>query len=249
MLGMSASFLIIGFVTRYIVFEIVSIAAFLLGTAFTFKSMESYVKSTPANRAVVSPLKGVANLLSDLGVNGKVAYIPASSSNSVVAFVSRDPNASAIPVEAAVGEVSADGVAMTPLSEDLVRLYDEELDGIKGKDVDYLSIWIPKVIVDGLGLVSKVKIEKKGEEAFSYVFERPIFKELCSEFLNHGQSEQICGRIGCPFSASVPHSFAQALGKVVYFEGCTYDAAKQHAKGSFRIGPSVESPSEQVSSR
>jgi len=230
---MSASFLILGFVTRYIVFEVVSIAAFLLGSAFTFSSMESYIKARAASSAFASSLKSLAGLLSRDGFVGRLVFVPNREKNNVTAVIEKEAGGSTGTSH------GLDTVSITPIGEDLVKMYDEELDGISGKDVDYLSLWLPKVIVDAYGLASKMKIRKIGENEFSFVFERPMFRDMCSEFIESGQRELICAKIGCPFSGSVPHAFSKALGKVVYFDGCRYDPLKRNATGTFRIGPSV----------
>jgi hypothetical protein len=106
-----------------------------------------------------------------------------------------------------------------------VRAYELELGDLTKLDVDGAKVWLPRVMVEGLGLANRVQMKSSGDE-ITTVIDKPFVRVLCvQDFMVDG----MCPFSGCPLTASVGQALARASGKPVMHLGCTYDPVAQRA--------------------
>jgi len=128
LLIVSVAFFVLAYVTRYIVFEVTSIASLLLGAVMIFTSLEPYMKTRAANEAIYSSLRILEDFLNRLNARGKAVYIPpAPEHNQGMVFVftpgySDLPNLKKLMDENEV--IYPEGVLFPSPGNSLVELYE-----------------------------------------------------------------------------------------------------------------------------
>lgn len=227
--------LLLAYFTRYLVFEVTSIAALLMGSAFVFTSMESYVKTRPANLSVRAPLMSLHQSLVGAGLTGRVLYVPGKREGEQVKMFVPKPDVGSTKFSEDPFLGDAHGVLLTPPGEGVVKILAEELDGLADKELKYLEEWLPRAVVEGLGLAESMKLEVKDDD-IKVEIRRPSFQSLCQDAeLN----ETVCLRFGCPFSSGVAASLAESTGRVVKFVTCGHDSNKETSSGLYRLGAQI----------
>ena len=216
LLLVSGIMLAVSYLTRYTLFEVVSIASFVLGVILIASELESKVKLVPSAASLVGPLLAFAQQLSDNGLNGKATYVPSREG-----------------VEMRIGSGSGGAmpVSLPPVGRGLFEAYERELGPLRERGASYIETWIPRVLVDGLGIVEDAKI-KVGGDAVEVKFRGPFVRPLC---VRRDINEKICGRVGCPLVSSMGESLAASLTKSVTHIGCTYDTPSQTSVARFSI--------------
>ncbi len=203
------------FLTSALIFEVGSVSSFVIGLGLLAYEAEPRVKLFPSTSSLIGPLKAVQSDLEAHGVSKARAVFEKSASGEgeVMAF-SDDGDGEGAP-----------RYSIPPLGEGLVHAYELELSDMAKLDVEEAKVWLPRVMVEGLGLADGVKMKSSGDEVTT-VMEKPFVRALCvQDFMAEG----MCQTSGCPLAASVGQALARASGKAVVHHGCTYDPVTQRA--------------------
>lgn len=233
LLFLAVAMFLLAYFTRYIVFEVTSIAALLTGFAFVFASVDSYVKARPANLSVRGPLMSLHQSLVSSGYAGRAFYFPGGKGEEKVKmFIPNSKDDSPTNLASLKSEQSARGIWLTPPGEGIAKILGEELDGLSDKELKYLVEWVPRAIVEGLGLAEKMKMQVKGDDVRMEIH-RPSFQILCQDAqLN----QTVCLRFGCPFSSGIATALAESTERVVEFVTCGHDSKSEKSTGFYRLG-------------
>jgi len=237
---LSGLFLLLAYITRYIVFEVVSILALLLGVVFVFTGIESYVKMDVANRAVVSSLVPIASLLSYLKAEGKAIHIPPVSEQRAgrIFLPKRDevtlPAFEEITRESSIAVLN-EGVLLPSVGNALLKLYENELGDLRNFDLEYLMAWLPRVLVDGLQMAEKVEMNWNADD-INVKMINLAFSNVCQ----NASAKVICELTGCPVCSSIAEAFSKNTGRIVYYLKCENDSIKRETNAFYRLGPALE---------
>lgn len=210
LLVLSAILFVVSFVLADLAAEVASVSSFLVGVALLSYEVEPRVKVYPSGMSQLGPLRVASELFLKQGIQGAATYVPGDDGVSMSFPGSR-------------GETNS--LNFSPIGHGLHGAYENELGPIRGKGVDYLVLWLPRTIVDGLGLAEKVKMKRSGDEVET-VLTKPFIRPLC---VNAFMKENYCSNIGCPLVASVAEALANSAGKPVKHLGCVYDPTTQTA--------------------
>jgi len=242
LLIISVIFLILAYVTRYIMFEVTSIVALLLGAILVFTSIEPYVKMDVANRAAISSLAALSEILAYLKIEGKAAHIPPTRNQSKGRTFIPMQSESSLPT---LEEITKDrvvipgkGLLLPSTGSALLQLYERELGDLRKIDFDYLVEWLPRVLVDGLQMAEKMEITRNGEDIHAKLTSS-AFRHLCQQAET---SNLICETINCPMCSSIADAIAKNTNRIVYYKKCSYDPSSLETTAHFVLGPTLEKP-------
>jgi len=221
---LSAALFAGAFFTAGLILEVGSVSSFVIGVGLLAYEAEPRVKLFPSISSLVGPLKAVQQELVGHGVSEASAVfqrsVPEEGGREVMTF------------EEAQGE-HATRYSMPPLGDGLVHAYELELGELEKLKLDGAKVWLPRVMVEGLGLADRVEMRSSGNE-FTTIIEKPFVRPLCvQDFMVEG----LCRTSGCPLAASVGQALAKASGKPVTHGGCTYDPTTQKATLRDTIAP------------
>lgn len=239
----SGFFLFLAYVTRYIVFEVISILALLLGVVFVFTSVESYVRTSVANRAVVSALMPLAKFMNHLDVDRKAVYIPAlSNADKGRMFIRLNSESPVRPLFGGLEDATAidtsalgRGVFLPSIGSGLLQLYERELGDIRNFDLDYFVEWFPRVFVEGLKMAERMEMLREDDEVKVKVVESAL-RYLCED----KDVRRVCEVVGCPIVVSIGEAIAKNRGCAVFYLKCEYDLLRRETNVSYKLGPSLE---------
>jgi hypothetical protein len=214
---LSAALFAAAFLTSALIFEVGSVSSFVVGLSLLAYEAEPRVKLFPSMSSLIGPLMAVKDDLRRHNVAKAKAVFERSpspqSGRDLMSFV------------AGTNEEDEHRYSIPPLGEGLVHAYELELGDLTKLNVDEAKVWLPRVMVDGLGLADRVAMKSSGNEVTT-VMEKPFVRILCvQDFMVDG----LCQVSGCPLAASVGQALARASGKPVTHNGCTYDPVTQKA--------------------
>jgi len=174
------------------------------------------VKLFPSMSSLVGPLMAVRKELEEHGVSHSKAVFekpPDAATGEVMTFADGD------------GGGDAPRYSIPPLGEGLVHAYELELGDLVKLEVDGAKVWLPRVMVEGLGLADRVEMKSSGDKVTT-VMDKPFVRALC---VQNFMADGMCQASGCPLAASVGQALARASGKRVTHHGCVYNPATQRA--------------------
>ena len=120
------------------------------------------------------------------------------------------------------------------MGRDLLSSYEQELGDLRGKGLDYLAEWLPRLLVDSFKLAEQVTFTQVNSREVSVSITKPTFEMLClSEELTVG----ICDRVGCQIQGSIGEAITKATEQNVAFGGCVYDAPTRTTTATYRMYP------------
>ena len=129
------------------------------------------------------------------------------------------------------GGKSSNSGALPTMGRGLYEGYEMELGDLHDKGLEFVRLWLPRTLVDGFGLASRVTMSQDKNEVATRM-EKPFVRHLC---INPYVKEHVCGTIGCPLVASIAEALASASGKSVQHVGCNYDSTTQTAVAKHAI--------------
>jgi hypothetical protein len=214
---LSAALFAGAFFTSALILEIGSVSSFMSGVALLAYEAEPRVKLFPSTSSLIGPLKVVESELKQHGLSKVEAVFerapPDGTAGEVMTFAG------------GFGDEDAPRYSIPPLGEGLVHAYELELGDLAKLEVEGAKVWLPRVMVEGLGLADHVGMKSSGDEVTT-VIDKPFIRALCvQDFMADG----LCRVSGCPLTASVGQALARASGKPVTHRGCTYDPLTQKA--------------------
>jgi len=242
LLTLSAAFLILAYISRYLVFEAISILTLLTGTIFIFTDLESYVKARVASEAIVSSLIPLNQLLDRLKAGGGAIYVPnPKKEGSVKVLMPRGrecPPTHNLSVNGGGGFPPTDvnGIPVSSTGSGLLQLYRREFGSFRNVTLPYLAEWLPRILVEDLKIAEGVEIVQDGAEVHVRLIS-PAFRQVCQQ---RERIENVCKLVGCPISSSIAEALAETTGRLVQYVGCKYDPIRWEVNVLYRLGPVVE---------
>jgi hypothetical protein len=220
---LSAALFAGAFFTAGLILEVGSVSSFVIGVGLLAYEAEPRVKLFPSISSMVGPLKAVQQELVGHGVSDASAVfqrsVPEEGGRELMTFETQGEDAARY--------------SIPPLGDGLVHAYELELGELEKLKLDGARVWLPRVIVEGLGLADRIEMKSSGNEVTT-VIEKPFVRALCvQDFMVKG----LCRTSGCPLAASVGQALAKASGKPVTHGGCTYDPLTQRATLKDTIAP------------
>ena len=209
LLVVCAGFFAVSFTTTSPAFEAGSLTSFILGTLLLVSSFEQNVKLYSSAAAVEGPVRTIVALLKAEGFEGRATYVPSATG---VAVRIR-------------GKAPGTQLELPPHGDSLLRSYESEIGSLEGKGYDFAAEWVPKAIVDALGLAESVSMSRDGPSVRT-IISKPFVRPLC---VKPFFTENVCGTIGCPLVGSLGQALALAGGKPLAHVKCTYDPRSQTA--------------------
>ncbi len=237
MVAVGTVLLLLAFFTRYIVFEITSILALLIGILFAFSSAESYIRAEVARRIASSALLPLSELVERLGYAGKVVYLPpAKGASTGRVLLSKSGDVARSLIESGQVDAGSDeGVLVSSPGEVLFGAVEEEFSDLRAAELDYFLEWLPRVLVDGLGLAARAEAVRNWDE---------VIVQLWSPSLGMWHQQpwvgKVCERVGCPVNGAVALALAKITGRAVFVSGCKEMAKSQITKMEYSLGPLVK---------
>jgi hypothetical protein len=229
-LVLSGFFLALAYITRYIMFEVISIMALFLGVVYVFTSMESYVRSKVANGAVVSAITPLAKLIDSLEVAGRTSYIPArSGEENGQTFIPVKNETSARP------SVFGRGIFLPSIGSALLQLYEEEMGDMGNLDWEYFVEWFPRIFVDELKMAERMAIFREDDEVTVRIAES-VFRQLCID----EDVRKFCEVIGDPVAVSIGESIAKNTNRSVVYLNCEFDPLERETTVFYKLGVPLE---------
>jgi hypothetical protein len=230
MLVWGALFLILAYFTRYIVFEIISIIGLFLGVILVFTTMERFVKLRVANRAMLSSMLMIIDVLRDQSMTGKATFI--SDGGRIWVAKSSNPHLMLKP-EFLNGPVfQSTGLLITSPGRGLRESYEDEIGSLKDRGLEYVLHWLPRVISQALSLSDETEVSIEGNRVQTRLL-HPVVQSLC---VSKEMNENICQTIGCPLTASIGETLAISVGRPVRHLRCLYDTGRDEATAVHIIG-------------
>ena len=237
-LVIGAVFLILAYLTRYIVFEAISIIAIFLGVISVFTNIEPYMKETVGNEAVASPLLAMIKILDQISIKGRVIYLPVATEAMAMAFIPINDD-TPLPTldEISTGNIIIPnrGLLIPSNGAGLLQLYEKELSDIRSMDFNYFIEWMPKVLTDGLKVCEKAEISVASNEVQVRIAVSS-FRHLCQK----KETIIACRRIGCPLSSVIASALAKNTNRVVYYKDCNYNPKKRETAVLYELGQTLE---------
>ena len=193
------------------------------GVLFEFVKKIKYVKPIIMNSAIVPNLRTIGNIILDLELEGRAVYLPPSPykvkgfKGGYVYIASEkdlhNPIIGDLPEGKTILE-NPKGLLLTPPGLDLVNLFEKELEKeLIQVDFEYLSVHLPKLLVEKLEIANGFKIIKKDNKVNVKIV-GSIFEDICKQLRDSG----ICNSIGCPLCSSIACALTRTLGKPVIIE-------------------------------
>ncbi|MEE9282484.1 MAG: hypothetical protein V3U49_00215 [Nitrososphaerales archaeon] len=217
LLGLSIPMYGLAFLTASVLFELTAVLSLFLGIVFVFTGVESHMRLRPANLMAKSPLMTVKDMLEREDHKGNIEYKYDEQGK---------PNAQII-------NGGSNGYSIYPLGNELMGLYEEELGDLKERGIEYVADWIPRVLVESLGLADKIDISYPDKDRVRVSIQKPSFEMLClSQDLKRG----ICDRVGCQVQGSIGQAISKSTGRRVSFEGCLYDVNTRTSTSTYKLG-------------
>lgn len=238
MLLLSATLLVIAYFTRYIAFEVTAILSLLIGTVLLVSQLEPLVKLRPASQAILPLIQIFIDLKRVFNVSGKGIFIPCKTGEVKLLLPAKSRiDQSVILKIADEGAVAhSDGLILPSLGQGLSQLYEEELSEVRGMELSYIMEWLPRVIVDGLGLCEKVEMIMVDEEIHT-ILTKPFIRDICQR---NDIKKPMCYSTGCPLTASIADTLAVSNGRPVCHIECRYDPVRQNAYAVHKFDSEVK---------
>ena len=216
MLGSSGAFFALAFVTRYLLFEVSAVAAFVFGVVLLVSEPEQRVRLTPVAGSLDGPVRAVIAFLDSRGWKGNAKFVPNEKSAKVL-----------------FDSTAGDGVPIViePPGAGLAELYTDNAGEFVGRGVEFVGTWIPRTLVDLLGLAESARITHRDGEVSTQIV-KPFVRPLC---VKPFFTANVCSRMGCPLVSSIGETLAVATGDVISHVNCSYDPVSQTAKAVHRI--------------
>jgi hypothetical protein len=199
-----------GYVFPSLVLEVSSIVAFAVGISLFTYEVEPRVKVYPASMSILGSMQLMASVMKRDNLVGRGTYVPGEGGVIVAFRRGADFHGSS---------------TFPPSGHGLFEIYERELGDLKGRGVDHVLLWFPRLLVDGLGLGAHVRMKMKANE-IETTLEKPFVRSLC---VNDFMKQNICSTTGCPLVASIAESLSFASGRAVEHLGCSYDPLTQTA--------------------
>jgi hypothetical protein len=212
----STCLFVVAYLLPNLAVEIASVSCFTIGIFLLAYEAEPRMKLYPASMSLLGSMQVMVSAMKQQKYGGSAVYSPEETGLTVSFEQGLDPSPPS---------------SLSPCGHGLYEAYERELGDLRGKGFDYVNLWLPRVMVDGLGLAQRVRIRQK-KEGIDTVMVKPFVRSLC---VNEFMTKNVCGTTGCPLVASVSETLALSSGKPVRHLGCGYDPITQTATARLAV--------------
>jgi len=215
------------------------------GALLLYIKPAKYVKARILDSTVISSLKTVDQMITNLNYKGKAIYLPPRYLKDLKggkAFIPSKENLGIPPVEEVAQEKvfleNQKGMCVTPPGLGLANLYENELrKDFMEADLNYLQNNLPKLLTDDLEIAEDLEINVE-DNTIKAKITGPINKDLCNETK---KLPNICGSLGCPLCSSIAIALTRATGKPLVIEKTEVSKDGETIEASFRLLEAIES--------
>lgn len=212
----SANLFVVAYLLPNLAVEIASITCFTIGAFRLASEAEPRMKLYPASMSLLGSMQVMVSAMKQQKYAGGAVYTPEEKGLTVSFGQGSDPPTPS---------------SLPPCGHGLYEAYERDLGSLRGRGSDYANLWLPRVMVDGLGLAQGVRIRQK-EESIETVMAKPFVRSLC---VNDFMTKNVCGTTGCPLVASVAEALALSSAKPVRHLGCAFDPNTQTATARLAV--------------
>ncbi len=237
MVAVGTVLLLLAFFTKYIVFEITSIFALLIGILFAFTSAETYVRAEIARRIASSSLLPLGQLIEKLGFTENAIYLPpAKGATAGRVMLSKSEDAPQSLLESGqIDTLSDRGLLVSSTGEILFEAIEEEFSDLHETELDYFLEWLPRVLVDGLGLAARAEAVRNQDEVSVHLWSATL-----GQWHQQPWVGKLCGQMGCPVNGAVALALAKTTGRAVLISRCNESGKSRTTRMEYRLGPLVK---------
>jgi hypothetical protein len=193
----------------------------LWGGLFLFIKPVRYVRADLLNSTVVSSLRAIDKILTELSYSGKGIYLPPGRLNElkeVSLFIPKKSGALMTKFNETVKEkllINTDGMLIIPTGQALLNVYESKLKTDLSKvNLNYLESELPKLLIEDLELLEDLEISAHEDNVHVKMVDS-IYGSLCGQVKNY---TDMCSRLGCPLCSSIACALAKVTGKLVVIE-------------------------------
>ncbi len=225
------AFLVAGYFTGYLGFEVMSAVMIPAGVFFTFAGVEPYMKSTLAGQSVISTMRVLREALYANSDEGHAIFVPGKDRQSQVRMFI--PSTDAFDASAP-GDWTA-GHFYTPLGHDLFQAYFHELGGKTEANMASLLDQLRTVTTSGLELVDDVQFEVSQSQIRVHI-KNATFAEI-------GRYPDLVDGVfrksGCPVTNSMAEWISFGTGLKVKWVDGELDPIRRSASFTLSIFPAA----------
>jgi len=222
-IALSILLLLFSVYDQFIVYEVDSVVAFLVGVVLLLRDPRARVQVGVLDAMQLSSGETIAELSSD--AEG-YTYLPEGESVEDVVVVPTPSSSSSLPKESL-----RPSQRITPPGRALATLFLRE-SGLSRATMDGLAVSLPRTIRENLGLADSLSIRSKGDRV-DVVLHGPT--AVCKPRSDETDPSSH-GVVGCTVASFLAVLYSSASKRPVVLEDCVHDAAKD----TWSIGLNIE---------
>jgi hypothetical protein len=193
----------------------------LWGVLLSFIRPTKYVKLDIFDSTLISSLKTVDKILTELQYKGQGVYLPPRSFTELeesLVYVSLNKETS-MPKSKEIKKgklfMNPKGIFLMPSGQGLLNLYEKELGtDLSITDINYLKNNFPQLLVEDLEILEDIEISEQDDTVYVRM-KSSVFEGICN-YLRDNTS--VCSRLGCPLCSSLACAIAKATDKAVVID-------------------------------
>jgi hypothetical protein len=224
-LAASVSFLMLSVSDQFIVYEVDSLVAFLIGVVLLFRDPRARVQAGVLDAMMLSSGQAIAELAShDAGYT----YLPLGERVEDVVIVPTSPGSSSPPS----GGLPPPSKTITPPGRALATLFLRE-SGLTDATMDGLAVSLPRIVCEYLGLADSLSIRGEDDNV-EVILHRPA--SVCRP-RSDGTNPASRGVVGCTVASFFAILYSSASMRPVILEDCAHDEATDTWRIGLTFGP------------
>jgi hypothetical protein len=226
-MAVSILFLVLSVYDQFIVYEVDSVVAFLVGVVLLFRDTRARVQAGVLDAMLLSSGQAIAELSSD--ADG-YTYMSLGESVDDVVVVPTGSEPLARPKRG----LRQSQKRITPPGRALATLFLREA-GLTHATMDGLAVSLPRIVCENLGLADSLSIRDKGERV-EVVLRGPA--SVCRG-RSDGTNPALRGVVGCTVASFLAVLYSSASKRPVVLEDCVRDEATDTWRIGLNLGPAA----------
>jgi hypothetical protein len=226
-ISLSILFLALSVYDQFIVFEVDSVVSFLIAVVLLFREPRARVQTGVLDAMLLSSSQAIAELASHAS---GYAYLPLGESVEDVVVVPTRSGSTSPPTR----DLYPSQNRITPPGRALATLFLRE-SGLTHLTMDGLSVSLPKIVRENLGLADSLSIVDKGGRV-ELILRGPA--SVCRAS-SGGTSPSTCGVVGCTVASFFAVLYSIASQRPVVLQDCVRDEATDTWSIGLNLGPAA----------
>lgn len=196
----------------------------LWGTLFLYIRTQEYVPKSLFAPSLIPSLSTTHQLLEKIGFEGTPMYLPPQyfeHTENIKIYIPKMKTTNfpyiedLTKIENGMIHFTSNGVLLTPIGADLVKLFEKELkNDFKRIELEFLYQVLPKLLVQDLELTEEIKIEASNNQ-IKISLTNPVFGDLHSQDSPHSSTMSL---IGCPLCSAIACAITKTAKKPVIIQ-------------------------------